>query len=162
MESCIRGLRRIKRQVLTSVLIIAISLALLLYWFRYSCSLILSTGAARDCRLEVAVANQLKFLEVQDCLGTASAASFDSLKQSLDRDYKLVNYLHRTAKHLEEPANVVEHSMLRADFHLMRVWYSIAKTFSSTQARAAIDEMAQVVGHLADSFGQKATNSAAA
>ncbi len=147
--------------MLTSVLIIAISLALLLYWFRYSCSLILSTGAASDCRLEVAAANQLKFLEVQDCLDTASAASFDSLKRSLDRDYELVNYLHRSAKHSEEPANVVEHSMLRADFHLMRIWYPVVKLFSTSQARAAIDEMAQIVGHLADSFGQKATSAAA-
>jgi hypothetical protein len=150
-----------KGQVLTSVLIIAISLALLLYWFRYSCSLILSTSAASEHRLEVAAANQLKFLEVQDGLDTALAASYDSLKWSLDRDYKLVTYLHRSATPTEEPVNVVEHTMLRADFQLLRFWYPVAKLFSARQAKAAIEEMAQIVGHLADSFGQRATSEAA-
>lgn len=55
--------RREGTEMVASVLIMAVSIALLLYWFRYSCVLILSTRTTRDYSASVALANQLSFPE---------------------------------------------------------------------------------------------------
>ena len=51
--------------MLVSILIIVVSLALFLYWFRYTCVLILSAKTSRDYAAEIASANQLRFLETR-------------------------------------------------------------------------------------------------
>src|SRR5436190_21607906 len=72
---------------LAATSIITVSSALLFgYWYRYTCLLILSAKTSRDYAGDVAVANQLNFLEVQHQL-REGAGDLDRLHQSLDRDY---------------------------------------------------------------------------
>jgi len=146
--------------VLVSILIIVTSLALCLYWFRYACKLILSTGVAEDCRAEVAAANQLSFFQIQQTLNNASVTSFDALKKSLLRDYALVHYMRRNSA-AGESDGAVEDCMLRLNFHLLSVSYAAVKLVSARRTRVVLDEMSQVVGYFANNFGQRAAGMAA-
>ena len=65
-------------ELISTVIITASSVLLFGYWFRYTCLLILSAKTARDFAGQVAAANQLGFLDVQNQLRGASV-NLDSL-----------------------------------------------------------------------------------
>lgn len=133
-----------------SIMIIAFSLVLLAYWFRYTCLLLLrnaqqdaGTGAPADARLGYQqVAEQLRL----------KPAELDPLQASLDRDYALLTYVLEHAVGLD--MNPVERHLLSADYRLMGLWYRIIRIFSPEAARAALTEMATVVGVLSQRMGQ--------
>ncbi|HUA86066.1 MAG TPA: hypothetical protein VMB85_19555 [Bryobacteraceae bacterium] len=133
---------------------------LLAYWFRYTCLLMLSARTSRDYAASVALANQLSFLEVQSML--QDSHDLDRLKELLDRDYKVLTYLLKNAAHPSNGGDAVENRMLEVDYRLMRAWYSVARRFSPSAALTAVDEMAQVVAHFANSMGERAMSGAAA
>src|SRR5689334_7001738 len=79
--------------MLTSAMV-AISFGLLIYWFRYSCRLILSARPAQDYARTVAEANELRFLDVQRELPNAYERSqLDILAKQLEGDYHLLKFL---------------------------------------------------------------------
>jgi hypothetical protein len=142
--------------MIASILIIVFSLVLFVYWFRYTCLLVLSAKSVRDYSRQVATANQLTFVEVQDRIAGASIAEhLDSLQLSLDRDYKLLICLLRHAAGFQIGGCDLEHRMLMVDFALLRAWYGIARRFSVPQAQGALREMADIVGHLANTMGER-------
>lgn len=146
----------------TSILIIAVSTALFVYWFRYTCVLILSTRTTQDYSARVAADNRLSFAEVQGHLETAPAARFEAIQASLERDFRMVSSLLRQARGLKVAGNPLEELILRVDFHLMRTAYGISRGFSEARARMALEEMSQVVAHLANAFGERVASSASA
>ena len=146
--------------MIISTLIIAVSAVLFLYWFRYTCVLILSTRTMRDYSEEVATANELAFVEVQDLLGSAAAEDLDTLQQLLERDYRVVNDLMKRATDLRVGGDSLEEAMLRIDFRVMSLWYNLSRRYALSNARTALDEMSQVVAHFANSCGERAAESA--
>src|SRR6266446_6763421 len=84
-------------ELVATVTITVSSALLFVYWFRYTCLLILNTKAARDYTAEFAMENELQVLEVQAALPADSNADLDRLHQLLDRDYKVLSYLFRNA-----------------------------------------------------------------
>jgi hypothetical protein len=136
---------------------------LFVYWFRYTCLLILSTRVNKEYAEQIARANQLSFLRARDMLaessnGAIAKNSLDTLHRSLDRDYTLLTYLLRHAGQNSDTQSFEQH-MLRADFQLMRMWYAIAGTISPAQARVALLEMASIVNHLANDMGERVATS---
>jgi hypothetical protein len=143
--------------MIASAIIIVFSMALLLYWFRYSCSLILSAKPARDYTPQVAAANELGFLEVEQDLPHASERrQLDSLQQKLERDYYLLNYLLHHSPALQTATENFEQRMIMLDFELMRAYYALTSKLSRSKSRAALQEMAHVVCYFANSMGQRA------
>ncbi|HUP03279.1 MAG TPA: hypothetical protein VMU19_04785 [Bryobacteraceae bacterium] len=125
--------------MLASALIIGFSLVLLVYWFRYSCALLLRAGTgltAEDSRFS--------FGEVQRRLQQQS--ELDPLRQSLQRDYEVLIYLIEHASGLELES--IESRLLVADYKLMQWQYSLTKRLFPSQARRALSEMASVLGAL--------------
>jgi hypothetical protein len=121
-----------------SVLIIGFSIVLLVYWFRYSCVLLLrnaaeSRGAVADSRFS--------FGEVQR--GLENGADLDPLHRSLNRDYQVLKYLVEHASGLE--LATVEDRLLVADYKLMQWGYRLTRTFFPGQARQALSEMASIL-----------------
>src|SRR5713226_5735055 len=103
---------------------ITVSSALLfVYWFRYTCLLILSTKAARDYTSAVALANELQLLEVQAALPGASRADLDQLHQWLERDYKVLSYLFRNAAGARGEREL-EDRMLGLYYRVMEICYA--------------------------------------
>ncbi len=142
--------------VITSVFIVGISLLLFLYWFRYTCSLILSTGLEKDYRREVAEANQLHFLEIERDLDATVDEPLDAMKQCLDKDYRLVTFLQRQTAGGGGEGAILEQVMLRANFRLLSLGYRLSRRLRPNLARRALEEMTRIIGHFANSFGAQA------
>ena len=145
--------------MLVSILIIAVSLVLLAYWFRYTCVLLLKVDGASECASRVAAANHLNFPEVLGRLQQAEA-TLDSLELALERDYRILNYLLEHSAGLEVAG--VEQRILTLDYRIMQVWYKLVRRSSSVHARAALVEMARVLTYLSGKMGERVSQYSAA
>jgi hypothetical protein len=135
--------------MLASLLISVISLVLFVYWFRYSCLLVLRSQAERSQTFQD---NRLGFYNAGEKSSTET--NLDSLHVSLERDYRLLTYLMHHAARLGEQS--VEDRILMLDYKLMRVWYHLTRAAAPQQARSALLEMAQVVSCLSRKIGEQA------
>jgi hypothetical protein len=145
----------------TTILIIAGSVLLFGYWFRYTCLLILSAKTTRDYAGEVARANQLSFLEVQAQLRAEDGVDLAGLNAALDRDFALVTYLIQNAAGGNAEFRV-EDRMLQLNYRFTQFLFKSVGRFSPDMAKYALDEMSMVVSHFANAMGERASASAAA
>src|ERR1700694_1969516 len=107
--------------MLTGILIIAFSLALLIYWFRYSCILVLRNYADAAVSSPEVADSRFHVGEVRARL--RGEAELDSLHGSLQRDYEMVVYLVEYAAGLE--LGSVEDHLLVLDYKVMQWWYRL-------------------------------------
>ncbi len=147
-------------EFITTVVITGSSVLLFGYWFRYTCLLILSAKTTRDFAGQVAAANQLGFLEVQSQL-RATSANLDALRDTLDRDYAVLNSLLKQMSSSSVEGSSLETSMLAVNYRVMRSWSKVVGVFSPTAACKALEEMSMVIAHFANSMGQQAEGAAA-
>lgn len=138
--------------MIASIVVILFSAALLLYWFRYTCILLIRNAAEEVRATSAAVQSNFSFGDVQSRLGTAS--ELDPLHSALQRDYQVLTYLVQHASGLEL-ANF-EERLLVWDFRVMKLWYSVTRAAAPEQAREALGEMASVLSILAGRVGQRA------
>lgn len=144
--------------MIVSFLIIGVSLTLFLYWFRYTCVLILSAKTSRDYAAQIASANHLTFRETRDSLmDEGHTAPLEKMHQSLDRDYRLLTYLLRHVSSDSASGRSLENRILMIDFRLLSIWYAVTRRVSSQHARGALLEMSSIVGHLANTMGERIT-----
>jgi hypothetical protein len=134
--------------MLASILIIAVSLVLLVYWFRYTCILLLRNSEAvapqADARFNFGAVREQLQVELQ----------LDPLHAALERDYQLITYLLENASGLE--LDSIEERMLLWDYRIMRCWYRFARIVMPMQARSALAEMATVLSVLGGKLGERA------
>src|SRR5829696_1664665 len=138
--------------MIASIVVILFSAALLLYWFRYTCILLIRNGVEDFRAASAAVQNNFSFGDVQSRL--VSTAELDPLHTSLQRDYQVLTYLVRHASGLELAS--FEERLLVWDYKLMQAWYTVTRTAAPQQAREALGEMASVLSILAGRIGQRA------
>lgn len=149
--------------MLVSIFIIFVSLMLFVYWFRYTCLLILSAKTSRDYASQVATANQLTFLDTRDRLiQEKDVAPLDGFHRSLDHDYHLLTYLLEHAAGQSGSAGSIENRILMLDFKVMSMWYYLVRHLSPPRGRNALIEMSSIVNHLANSMGERMSLSAGA
>jgi hypothetical protein len=134
--------------MIASVLIITFSLVLFVYWFRYSCLLLLRRGFEQP----VAAADRFNYVRVQQ--GLKAGLALDPLRQSLDRDYRVLTYLLEHAAGLE--LEQLEYRLLVLDYKVMQGWYRLTKSSAPRQARRALGEMADVLKVLVGRIGEHA------
>ena len=140
--------------MITSVVIIILSLAMFVYWFRYSCILILESSWSEDQVQAFAVPNGLSSSNIEDSLARAdSAQSMDRVKDQLDRDLERVLALLSNCPGVQETGQSLECRMLILDYRLMQAWYAVTRSTASPKAQHALREMALVVGYLAGECG---------
>jgi hypothetical protein len=150
------GCTRSSERMIASAIITAFSLASVLAWFRYSCGLILSAKPAHDYTPQVAAANELGFLEVQQNLPQANERRvLDMLRKKLERDYHLLSYLLDHSPALHTGSEGFEQRMMMLDFELMKAYYALASLLSRSKARRALQEMTQVVCYFANTMGER-------
>ncbi len=149
-------------ELAVTAIIVAGSALLFVYWFRYTCLLILSAKTACDYARDVAAANQLSFLDVQASLQDRSVVDFDPLHAALERDYSLITFLLQNAAHAGAEESSMETKMLETYYRLVGAWYRISRPFSTDAARHALEHMSAVVEHLANVMGERAALGAAA
>lgn len=136
--------------MLSGVLVITVSVALLIYWFRYSCLLLLRA------RAEGLVAPPAELPDSRFGLATIqerlrAEAGLDALEASLNRDYRVLTYLleHAAGRGL----NSIEDRMLILDYRVMRGWFHLTRVAAPHQAREALSEMAMVLTVLVGKLG---------
>lgn len=138
-----------------SVAIIIVSAALLAYWFRYTCLLMLRTRAGKDYASRFAEANRLSFIAIRERT-EAEAPELDGLEEALERDYRLLTYLLRSTTGARVAGVTIEQRMLMFDYRLMRLVLRVTRRFSPLKAREAVLEMTEVLRHLANDLGERA------
>jgi len=140
-----------------SILVLTLSLILFLYWFRYTCLLILSAKPAKDYGRQVAEANQLSFPEIRDELRgrVTASASLSKLETSLERDFRLLNCLIRQASESPLGGLGLEERILLVDYRIMKVWCKLTRPVAVSQARRALEEMSDIVAHFANAMGER-------
>jgi hypothetical protein len=132
-----------------SILIIAFSLALFIYWFRYSCILVLRNYST-DAR--PVADSRFSFASVQEQL--QSGQELDPLHKALNRDYQVITFLIQHAAGLEMRS--FEERLLVLDYRVMHLWYRMTRVAAPEQARNALVEMASVVGVLVGKISERA------
>ena len=141
--------------MIASALILAFSVVLFVYWFRYTCLLMLSAKSGEQYAEQVAAANGLSFPGVQQQLRDHSA-NLDTLREMLEMDYRILRYLGEHAAGLG--VRSFEQQMLALDYHLMKLWYWVVRKKSTARARGALDEMARIVGFFARKMGERSAS----
>src|ERR1700745_3391450 len=126
-------------ELITTVVIIASSVLLFGYWFRYTCLLILSAKTTRDFAGQVAAANQLGFLDVQTQL-RATSVNLDSLRDPLDPDYAVLSSMLKQVQGSSVEGSSLETSMLAVNYRVMRSWSQVVGVFSPAAACKALEE----------------------
>jgi hypothetical protein len=134
--------------MIASILIIAFSLALLAYWFRYSCLLLLRHNSVESSVLD----QRFGFARVDEEL--RAGASLDALHEMLARDYRLLIYLLEHAAGLN--LDTLEDRLLVMDYRMMQGCYWLTKAAAPEHARRALVEMAAVLGVLVRRMSEQA------
>jgi hypothetical protein len=138
--------------MLAGILIIALSLALFVYWFRYSCILILRNRSEIAAASLVARDNRFSYADVLERLQFDPA--LDVLQASLEKDYSVLKYLIEHAAGLELES--LEDRLLILDYRVMQIVYRLTHIAAPRQARKALSEMASVLGVLAYRIDEQA------
>jgi hypothetical protein len=123
--------------MVASVLIILFSLALLVYWVRSTCLLLVA-----ETKTDAQVSYPLfSFPRIRAQL--RDGVCDDKLQKALARDYTVLTYL------ISRASLGVEARLLVWDYRLMRCWYALSSTAFPAQGRKALQEMTDVVAALA-------------
>jgi hypothetical protein len=138
---------------MASTLIIGCSVVMFLYWFRYTCLLILHSEPTKAYAGRVAAANRLSFPNIQTALQRQDAA-LDTLHRSLQDDYRVVRYLLEHASGLG--GHSLEQKVILLDYKVMQIWYKLTRNISEVHARRALIEMSSILTYFANAMGQRA------
>lgn len=141
-------------------LIVLFSVVLFVYWFRYSCLLVLQNRTSSTT--QYATSSALSFPSVQERLKSqeGSIDTLDQLHRLLSNDYRIVCFLLRCSA--ENDVDPIERRLLMMDYWILQGWYSMARRTAPVQARKALEEMSTIVSYFASSVGRHATQSARA
>jgi hypothetical protein len=139
-----------------SCIVLAGSLLLLCYWFRYICLLILAAESPRDRSEEVARANDLFFPEVRSRLLKDDGVDLETLHKCLERDFAIITYLlERTPRRVFDSG--FENAMLRTHFRLMSVCFKLTRGRFRECASDSLEEMLCVVDYFANLMGERSS-----
>ncbi len=134
----------------------ASSAALLCYWFRYTCLLILAAETPHDYSAQVASANHLSFPEVRASLRRHRAADLERLHKCLERDFAIIACLLEQTP-IAGLDTGFEDAILRTHFRFMSACFHLTRANLSEFASDALEEMWLVVAHLANQLGERNT-----
>jgi len=146
-----------------SAMVILFSFALFMYWFRYSCILILRTRTTTDFGGPLADYSNLTFDQIQKELESSTTeGDLNAFRQALDRDYTFVSALIAKAPGVNEQFSNVEQLMLKADYRVMQAWDAASRRLFSQPSRRAIAEMLSIVAFFANVAGEASVQSSEA
>ncbi len=140
--------------MIASILIILVSSGLFVFWFRYTCLLLIGQGSA-EYALKVASMIRLEFPRVQAILGGESPTTgLNHLHAALQHDHRILTDL------LRENARVsLEHRLLALDYKVMQAWYTISRSRPHLlRAKYALAEMGAILQYFASEMGQEAVS----
>lgn len=142
--------------MIVTALIVGISTALFVYWFRYTVILILRTGTAPEYAQRVAAANHLSFVDVKQQLhAQTDSRELPGLFHALQRDYRVLKYLLGHAATVESGSYTAEQRLLMLNFRVMSLWFSAVCRFRPQHAKHALLEMSGTLEYFANVMGRR-------
>lgn len=133
-----------------TILILAFSSGLFVYWFRYTVLLLLRQE--QDGR-SGPVFDQLSLSQTRKALQDTHNPPLERLHGAIEKDYRLLLYLSDHAVGLG--LQPFEHYLLILDYRLMSLWFRLTRHASVKQSRRALDEMADVLACIASKMGER-------
>jgi hypothetical protein len=144
-------------ELIATVTITLSSVLLFVYWFRYTCLLILTAKTAHDYATDFAATLGLSFPEVHAALQSDKARiHLEELHTQLDRDYAVVTHLLRHVVIKDATTSTIEVRQMEIHYRLLAIWFNVTKNLSATYAQSALEEMASVVTYFANTIGERA------
>lgn len=140
-------------EIVISGIIVAASLALFAYWFRYSCLLILSAQTTQDYAGVVAKASGLAVLDMQEQLESGEPFDLTAIRAAMEADFARVNQLLERVPEVSEHLSATERFVLRLDYRMMSAWSQLTAGRNPEQAREALLEQCAIVSHFANAAG---------
>jgi hypothetical protein len=138
--------------MLVSIVIAASSLAMLLYWFRYSCVLLRNAHYSEADLTRAVQTNGLALQSVVLAAQTAQdRAALRNLQEALEKDRRILEFLLEQSGALA----ALERMMLHADYLVMSGACRIARLACPSIAPLAIREMAATLACLASALGHQ-------
>ena len=142
--------------MITSIVIIILSLALFLYWFRYSCLLILESRLNEE-EAQIRVGNDSQEnIDAHWDQQLAQASSLSDLQQvrhALNQDLRLIQDLAQRQDGEQTAAPSLESRLLVIDYHLLQISVAFTQFLGVPKALSAVREMSRIVGYLAAESG---------
>ena len=124
--------------MIASIAIIVCSIALVAFWLRYTCLLLL-----QDCQPAAETSFPLfQFASVRRDI--EAGVAHGELRQALDRDFATLSYL------IAGTLPGIEARLLVWDYRLARLWHTLSRTVLPAQGRRALVEMTDVLAVLAN------------
>lgn len=140
--------------MITGVVIIILSLAMFVYWFRYSCLLILESDWNEEQANVMAVQSGLAFGAIKESLACAgSAEELDRVKDLLDRDLEIVLSLLSSQPEFRNSGLSLESRMLMLEYQFVKAWFAVTRSIAGPSAQQALRKMAHVVSYIAGECG---------
>lgn len=137
------------------------SLVLLVYWFRYTSMLILSTKTSHNYSFEIALTHELDFPQIRAGLSSAEQERFGVLASGLDHDYRLISAMLRNVEP-QDNGEFVQDVILQIDFAGLKLAYWLAQRLSEEHTRMILAEMSEIVTHFANAVGERSMAASAA
>jgi hypothetical protein len=137
--------------MIASILIIVFAFVLLIYWFRYTCILMLKDRPKYSDTVEAVTLSGYKLVHQT----LATEPRIEKLHQALRHDFELLNYIVEHASGVE--LSSLEHRLLLLDYKLMQWQYRLTKSFFPGSARRALSEMASITDVLARRVANRAS-----
>jgi hypothetical protein len=138
--------------LITTIALTVGSVVLFLYWFRYSCLLILNAEKANEYACALASTHGLHFVEVQSRLAASQPAELDKLRGALDRDYAVIQ---RLLSGVEQESRL-QNWMLGLYYQAAQSTFKLSRSLSPRAARQALEQMETVVAYFANVAGEAA------
>jgi hypothetical protein len=142
--------------MITSIVIIVLSLALFLYWFRYSCLLILESRLNEEEAQARGGNDSPQNIDAHWDRQLAQASSLSDLQQvrhALDQDLRLIQNLVHRHNGEQTTAPSLESRLLLINYRLLQLSVAFSQLFSVPKALSALREMSRIVGYLAAESG---------
>jgi hypothetical protein len=143
--------------MISKLLIIALALVLLFYWFRYECHTILRRAATGERARQVAAANELRFPYVLEYLETElSLEEIDVLNEWLLRDYNvLTSLLSYTSSGRTGGGHAMERRILMLDFKLQQAWFAATRKYLTSAPRRSLEERSHILAYFANTMSAR-------
>jgi len=145
--------------LIASLSIIFVSTALFLYWFRYTCLLIIDAkgsveAGAQNYALKVTDTIRLSYPHLErELVAGSQTFVLDTLHEGLANDYRILTDLLQQFTEGES----IEHRILLIDYKLMQSWYAFTRHCDNlTGSRKALREMSLILNCFAAEIGESA------
>jgi hypothetical protein len=142
--------------MIASLVILSVSTVLFLYWFRYTCELILSARTAASYAAGVSAVNGLSWSSVSAELHAAPASAFADMMDSLRQDYRKLDDVLSRSKSDDADQVAFERGMLRGYFCWSVAMFTLLRVCSDRSARQMLATMSRVIEHQANLIGERA------